>query len=252
MNAPAAPDTPRHETVIDTAIAEALTVYTNALNKRQWAIDAVERKSWRADEELAAATTALAHAGGALKAAEDKYESWSRFFIVQNVGGHIHSTMSCSTCYPTTDFGWLPDLSGLTEADAVEEWGEILCTICFPDAPVAWTNGENKKTAADKAFNKAIAAINRTPEGKKVKTATELVARKTSTIRQCQSLIERLQETIDEYSNNDTYNNNGDRDRDIKRIADEEARIAKTTKELTRAQTKLDAATAALETALNA
>lgn len=77
---------------------------------------------------------------------------WSRFFIVQ--GGHIHSSMSCSTCNngeSMTQFGWLPALSGLTEAEAVAEHGAILCTVCFPSAPVEWTNGREVEAAAKKA-----------------------------------------------------------------------------------------------------
>lgn len=64
-------------------------------------------------------------------------ERWSRFFLVR--GGHIHSGFACHTLRPTTDIGWLPDLSGLTEADAVAAHGCILCTHCFPSAPVEWT-----------------------------------------------------------------------------------------------------------------
>jgi hypothetical protein len=76
---------------------------------------------------------------------------WSRFFLVLNNNGHIHSSTSCTTCYVTTDFGWLPDLSGLTEADAVEQQGKILCSVCFPSAPVEWTNGVSKATEEAKA-----------------------------------------------------------------------------------------------------
>lgn len=70
---------------------------------------------------------------------------WLRFFLVQNAGGHIHSSMSCSTCRPTTRFGWLPDLSGKTEAEAVADQGPLLCTVCFPSAPVEWTVGKQKE-----------------------------------------------------------------------------------------------------------
>ena len=81
-------------------------------------------------------------------------ERWSRFFIVQNVGGHIHSSMHCSTCYATTRFGWLPELSGLTEKDAVDAHGALLCTVCFPTAPVEWTN-KYEVEAAEKAAAEA-------------------------------------------------------------------------------------------------
>lgn len=64
---------------------------------------------------------------------------WSRFFLVTSSAGHIHSTMNCSTCRPTTEFAWLPTVSGLTEVEAVAEHGPMLCSVCFPSAPVEWT-----------------------------------------------------------------------------------------------------------------
>jgi len=73
------------------------------------------------------------------KAAQDfdkaNYEGWNRFFLVK----HIHNTVRCSSFRPTTKIGWLPDVSGLTEVEAVKAHGEALCTICFPSAPVALT-----------------------------------------------------------------------------------------------------------------
>lgn len=72
--------------------------------------------------------------------AEYRRRPWSRFHLVQNNGGHIHSSMHCSTCYPTTRFGWLPNLSGQTEAEAVAAHGAILCTVCYPSAPTEWTD----------------------------------------------------------------------------------------------------------------
>ena len=72
------------------------------------------------------------------ESAENEYDGWSRFFAVP--GGHIHSSMNCSTCQWTTTYGWLPDVSGLDEEAAVEAHGALLCTICFPSAPVEWTN----------------------------------------------------------------------------------------------------------------
>lgn len=79
---------------------------------------------------------------------------WSRFFIVRGKDGHIHSSMDCSTCNngrQATQFGWLPELSGQTEAQAVAEQGAILCTVCFPSAPVEWTNGHELAEQAKKA-----------------------------------------------------------------------------------------------------
>lgn len=80
----------------------------------------------------------------------EAYTGWSRFFLVNNAGGHIHSSMHCSTCHPTTSFSWLPTLSGLTEKDAVDAHGAILCTVCFPSAPVEWTVGHEKPVDPDR------------------------------------------------------------------------------------------------------
>lgn len=66
-----------------------------------------------------------------------EYEGWTRFYSVQ----HIHNTPQCSSFRPTTRLSWLPDVSGLTEKEAVAEHGAILCTICFPSAPVEYTDG---------------------------------------------------------------------------------------------------------------
>lgn len=80
-----------------------------------------------------------------------RYDGWSRFFLVTSSKGHIHSSMNCSTCRPTTTYGWLPGLSGESEADAVAAHGEVLCSVCFPSAPVAWTLGKLTKAQAEKA-----------------------------------------------------------------------------------------------------
>lgn len=107
----------------------------------------VESYNERAARESIAKRETLEAERQAIRAAmlplNAEYEAapWSRFFLVQNHGGHIHSSMHCSTCRFTTVFAWLPTLSGLTEKDAVEAHGAILCTVCYPSAPVEWTRG---------------------------------------------------------------------------------------------------------------
>ncbi|XKH58384.1 hypothetical protein LG293_17305 (plasmid) [Citricoccus nitrophenolicus] len=84
--------------------------------------------------------------------AEFQRRGWSRFFMVP--GGHIHSSMDCSTCNRqgrATRFGWLPQLSGRTEADCVADQGALLCTVCFPSAPTEWTNHYELEEARKKA-----------------------------------------------------------------------------------------------------
>lgn len=62
--------------------------------------------------------------------------NWPRFFLVTSSDGHVHSSTHCGTCFSTTAYGWLPELSGAGHDEAIEEWGEKMCTVCFPDAPV--------------------------------------------------------------------------------------------------------------------
>lgn len=83
-----------------------------------------------------------------LGALNDEYDRrpWSRFILVLASNGHIHSATTCAggTIRPTTELGWHPELSGKTEAEAVAELGPLLCTHCFPTAPVEWTVGKPK------------------------------------------------------------------------------------------------------------
>jgi hypothetical protein len=65
---------------------------------------------------------------------------WTRAWLVDNTGGHVHSSMHCSTCFDTTRFGWLPQVSGFDEAEIVAQAGEKACTICYPSAPAEVLN----------------------------------------------------------------------------------------------------------------
>lgn len=70
---------------------------------------------------------------------DDEYDrrgGWTRAFIVRGNDGHIHSSMKCRTCRWNTQFGWLPQYSGRTEAEIVEDAGRMACTVCYPSAPV--------------------------------------------------------------------------------------------------------------------
>jgi hypothetical protein len=103
------------------------------------------------DQLLAEVDSALAVVGEMreeMRELDDVWVSngrWSRFFLVTNVGGHIHSSMACATCRFDTQFAWLPQLSALSEAEAVDAHGQILCSVCFPSAPTEWTSGESKE-----------------------------------------------------------------------------------------------------------
>lgn len=106
--------------------------------KRPW-----DRLSATEVEKLQDRLAELADQAGSLNAAMRPYEEeyarrggWTRAYLVQNPGGHLHKATSCSTCYPTTQFAWLTYLSGQDEAGIVEEAGERACTVCYPQAPV--------------------------------------------------------------------------------------------------------------------
>lgn len=105
------------------AVTENVTYRTH---EAQRALDAVEEA-----ETLYRLARAAAEP---LEATYAEYR-WSRFFIVNNTNGHVHSSMHCTTCFVTTAFGWLPELSGGTEEEMVEQFGETACTVCFPSAP---------------------------------------------------------------------------------------------------------------------
>jgi hypothetical protein len=78
---------------------------------------------------------------------------WTRFLAV--VGGHIHNNEGCHTLRLDTLTYWLPELSGDTEADAVEVYGEVLCSHCYPSAPVSWQNGKLATGPDGKPMTKA-------------------------------------------------------------------------------------------------
>lgn len=56
---------------------------------------------------------------------------WTRFYMVDNNNGHLHTTRHCSTTYTTTSWYWMVDMSGLTKAEAVELGGKLTCLACF-------------------------------------------------------------------------------------------------------------------------
>ena len=119
----------------------------------------------QASQQLAKVEAAIevrSAAADAYAQAEEKYEGWTRFFLVRNNGGHIHKDMNCQTCNKrgkATKFGWLPELSGQSEAEAVAAHGAILCTVCYPTAPVEWTDG---RKADDDAYCPADQGLDET------------------------------------------------------------------------------------------
>lgn len=71
-----------------------------------------------------------------LDAEFERRGGWSRAWLVLNTGGHVHRTTACRTCFPSTRFAWLTQLSGHDEIEIVEQAGKAACTECYPSAPV--------------------------------------------------------------------------------------------------------------------
>jgi hypothetical protein len=104
----------------------------------------------------------MAARDAATKPHRDAYDArlWNRYWIVDNVGGHVHQGFSCSTCFHTTEYNWLPALSGLSTGEMVGWMGDTACTVCYPEAPVMPGYGDGtsyvaKASAAEKAAKKA-------------------------------------------------------------------------------------------------
>lgn len=127
-----------HE-VNDRAVALRKEAAKIERNLRYWSPSQRERHVARAAAKIEQAEAIELQAAPLREAARDLdaalYEGWQRFFLVE----HIHASQHCSSFRPTTRVGWLPNVSGLTEAEAVAEHGATLCTICFPSAPVELT-----------------------------------------------------------------------------------------------------------------
>jgi hypothetical protein len=77
---------------------------------------------------------------------EDEYRRrrWTRYFHVDNNNGHVHTSMNCSTCFVTTRYAWLTELSGQDEDACVALVGETACTVCMPSAPVKPGYGDGR------------------------------------------------------------------------------------------------------------
>jgi hypothetical protein len=124
---------------------------SNVVWKRRYAEQSRERLS-ALQEHLIELVAAEKAAADKLAEHEKSYEDWARFWCVPN--GHIHSSRSCSTCNKMgkpTEFYLAHEVSGMDEEAAVKAQGPLLCTVCFPSAPLDWTNGLDEAAKAKKA-----------------------------------------------------------------------------------------------------
>src|SRR5690625_206727 len=81
---------------------------------------------------------------------------WNRAFLVANANGHVHSSTSCSTCRPTTQYAWMTDYSGADEDAIVADAGYRACTACYPSAPVGDERSLPTKMLTDEEKQDAV------------------------------------------------------------------------------------------------
>jgi hypothetical protein len=120
---------------------------------------------------------------------------WTRFFpSVTKSQPHIHRTLTCRTLYPTTVMTWAPALSGKTDEQAVAELDEALCSVCFPDAPVALHNYQSKRSQAEQ-YERQVAKAER-DAAKAAKQLTEAERFRTSYRRDLVTTVAACKEVI--------------------------------------------------------
>jgi hypothetical protein len=166
--------------------ADHIVGYRKSIDKAPTSYDALHSYPKWIEEEEANAAQARADIAAARAEAEpfeaefDRRGGWTRAFLVLTSGrGHVHRSMNCTTCYPTTQFSWITAYSGADEAAIVTAAGEDACTVCYSTAPATprhramWAPEEHEREAArleredakaKRAAAKAAKAIT-TPDG---------------------------------------------------------------------------------------
>jgi hypothetical protein len=133
--------------IIDTEIAET----TKAIEQKVLRLSGLRRTlthygtnsyyASRVEEkeiEISKTEVALAELKEKLATLNGFYTGWSRAFLVRNSNGHIHKSRSCTTCFDTTNYVWLTEMSGRDELEIAYLAGEKACTICYAHAPSAY------------------------------------------------------------------------------------------------------------------
>lgn len=133
--------------IIDTEIAETTKAIEEKVS-RIWSlrrtITSYGTNSYYASRieekeiEVSKAEVALAELKEKLATLNGFYTGWSRAFLVRNSNGHIHKSRSCTTCFDTTNYVWLTEMSGRDELEIAYLAGEKACTICYAHAPSAY------------------------------------------------------------------------------------------------------------------
>ena len=98
-------------------------------------------------------------------------DPWTRAFLVINSNGHVHKSLNCSTCFPTTRYQWLVQYSNDNEKAIVEDAGQDACTVCYPSAPAEVLNRPSRIVTADKIAKAAAKAEREAKKAAKIAKA---------------------------------------------------------------------------------
>lgn len=106
--------------------------------------------------EVSAARHDIAEIQITIQAMDEAYTGWTRYFpSITKSHPHIHRSLTCRTLHVDTLMSWAPELSGHTDAEAVDKLDEALCSVCFPGAPVALHNYVSRRSQAEQAQRQA-------------------------------------------------------------------------------------------------
>jgi hypothetical protein len=129
---------------IDTRIAAILfrrVEIENGLMRAQYVLDSkyVSAESTaKAEAEIKAFNAERDELITERETLDDEYRgrgTWTRYFLVTNTNGHVHTSTECDTCFDDTDFGWLTQFSGTEQDEMGKLSGEAACARCFPNLP---------------------------------------------------------------------------------------------------------------------
>lgn len=113
---------------------------SNQTYLRRWVEDgSADKELSNCEEDIQQAKDKYSEISKSMEVYENEFRrrgGWNRAFFVANAGGHVHKSMNCSTCYPTTRFQWLTAYSGKDENEIVGDAGQRACTVCYSSAPV--------------------------------------------------------------------------------------------------------------------
>lgn len=171
--------TTMHPREIDKLFADAWHEESAALSKVVYYSDLVqdEHRGHYYEDNLAKAREALLAARETLAPLNAEWErrgGWTRYWLVVNYDGHVHKDTNCATTFPTTQWSFPYDLSGMTEDEMIASVGHTACTVCFPNAPVHPEFIRSEKEAAEREAAKRNALCEASGEFAKSENVTRV------------------------------------------------------------------------------